>query len=34
MEISEGNILGKIQSIQLKQLFQKGIYVDIHTNNY
>ena len=34
MEISEGNIPGKIRSIQLKQLFQKGIYVDIQTNNY
>lgn len=34
MEISEGNILGKIQSIQLKQLFQKCIYVDININNY
>ena len=32
MENSEKNIIEKIKSLQLSQLFQKGIYVDISTN--
>ena len=34
MEISEKNRIEKIKTLQLKQVFQKGIYVDIYINNY
>ena len=34
MENSEKNILEKIKALQIKDLFQIGKYIDIHTNNY